>query len=187
MSNDELPNVVIAGVGSAGARATYLFTKKLDTTKFNLIVINPRPDYILYPATARLVVSDRDRIKEKVFVPIDSILKGKGRFVQGKVVKVEHRKEGGGTVAVSNGETISYRVLILSPGVSWDRPFDFPEGSDGLDNYLSSNRQAIEKAGSIVLVGAGAVGCGMSIFFGVNPLDFKYLQRLPVNSEIFTL
>ncbi|KAF9454135.1 FAD/NAD(P)-binding domain-containing protein [Macrolepiota fuliginosa MF-IS2] len=185
MSNDTLPNVVVVGVGSAGARAAHLFTKKLDTAKFNLVVVNPRPDYILYPATARLVVSDRDHIREKVFVPIENILKGKGRFIQGKVVKVEPGKEGGGLVAISNGETIPYHVLILSPGVSWENPFGFPEGSDDLDGYLNPNRQAIEKASSIVLVGAGAVGCEIAgelkDIFPEKKITIVHGDSLPLN------
>lgn len=158
-------NVIVVGAGSAGGRAVHLLTQSLDTTKFNLIVINPRPESILYPATARVVSSDRDNIKDKVFVPIESILKGKGRFIQGKVTKVEPGKHGGGTVVVSNGEAIPFRALILSPGVSWDSPFGFPEGSGEVDGYLSAQRQAFEKATSIVLVGAGAVGLGMSLAF----------------------
>jgi NADH dehydrogenase FAD-containing subunit len=170
MSKEGLPNIVVVGAGSAGSRAAYQLTKKLDTTKFNIVVVDPRPYSILYPATARLVVSDRDNIKDKIFLPIESILKGKGRFVLGEVTKVEPGKEGGGggTVTVSNGETIAYRVLILSPGVSWDNPLGFPEASDGLDNYLASYRQAFKKAEKIVLVGAGAVGCGMRLVFSAT-------------------
>lgn len=158
-------NVVVVGAGSAGGRAARLLTQSLDTTRFNLVVINPRPETILYPATARVVSSNRDNIKDKVFVPIESILKGKGRFIQGKVTKVEPGNDGGGTVVISNGEVISFRVLILSPGVSWDNPFGFLEGSGEVDGYLNVQRQAFEKASSIVLVGAGAVGCGMFLAF----------------------
>ncbi len=158
-------NIIIVGAGCAGTRAAHLLAKSLDTTKFHLIVINPRPLSILYPATARVLSSDRANLEDKVFIPIESILKGKGRFVLGKVTKVEPGKHGGGNVVVSNGETITFNTLILSPGVSWDNPFGFPEGSDDLDGFLSAQRQAFEKATSIVLVGAGAVGCGMSYLF----------------------
>lgn len=160
--NNERPNVVIVGIGGGGARAAYRLTQSLDTTKFNLVVINPRPYYVLYPTTARLVVSDKDDLKEKVFIPIESILKGKGRFVQGTATKVEPGKESGGTVVVDNGETIPYRTLILSPGVSWDNPLAFPESPDQLETYLTVNRQAFEKAKDILLVGAGAVGAEMA-------------------------
>jgi len=185
MSNTELPNIVVVGAGSAGGRAAHLLTKSLDTTKFNLIVINPRPECILYPATARVVASSRDNLKDRVFVPIESILKGKGRYVQGRATKVEPEKDGGGTVVVSNGEAISYRVLILAPGVSWDNPFGFPEGSDELDSYLSAQRQAFERATSIVLAGAGAVGCELAgelrDIFPDKKITLVHGSSLPLN------
>lgn len=105
------------------------------------------------------MVSDRDSLQEKIFVPIEEVLKGKGRFIEGKVTRVEPRN-GGGHVVLSTGETVPYRALILSTGVSWASPFQFPEGSDSLDDYLSSSRKAFKDANRIVLVGAGAVGSG---------------------------
>ncbi|KAF5352398.1 hypothetical protein D9756_005947 [Leucocoprinus leucothites] len=190
MSKDDLPNIIIVGAGSAGSRAAYQLSKKLDTTKYNLVVINPRPYTILYPATARAVVSDKDNLKEHIFVPIEDILKGKGRLVLGKATKVEPAsgKEGGsgGTVTVSNGETISYRALILSPGVSWDNPIGFPDGADGLNAYLASDRESFEKSEKIVLVGAGAVGlelCGeIRDVFPDKQITMVHGDTLPLNS-----
>ncbi|KXN88798.1 hypothetical protein AN958_06667 [Leucoagaricus sp. SymC.cos] len=188
MEKQDFSNIVIVGAGSAGTRAAYQLIKKLDHTKFNLIVINPRPYHILYPATARVIVSDRDNLKDRIFVPIEDILKGKGRFVLGKVTKIEPDKKeaGGGTVLVSNGETISYRFLVLSPGVSWDNPLRFPEGLNGLDAYLASDRQSFEKAEKIVLVGAGAVGCELAgelrDIYPDKELTIVHGDTLPLNN-----
>ncbi|KAJ3561675.1 hypothetical protein NP233_g10050 [Leucocoprinus birnbaumii] len=160
MSKKTLPNIVVVGSGSAGTSAAYQLAQKLDATKYNLVVINPRPYTIFYPATARAVVSDRDNLREQIFIPIEDFLRGKGRFVLGKVTRVEpNQKEGGGTVTVSNGDTIPYHTILLSPGVIWDNPIRFPDGAtSGLDAYLSVYREAIKNAEKIVLVGAGAVG-----------------------------
>ncbi|KAF9454136.1 FAD/NAD(P)-binding domain-containing protein [Macrolepiota fuliginosa MF-IS2] len=152
-------NIVIAGLGSAGARLAHLLLTELDEAEYNIVIVSPRPFYILYPATARLVVSDIDNLQEHVFIPVDKILKGKGTFIQAKVAQIEEaRGRDGGEVVLDNGERMPYRVLVLATGASWEHPLSFPNSPQDVLEYLTKSREAFEKAKSILLIGAGAVG-----------------------------
>lgn len=160
-------NVVIVGGGAGGAITARTLSKSLDASKFNLILIDPRPNFILLPATVRLVVSKPEGIEDQVLIPLkDIFIKGKGTFIQEKVERIEKSSSGrGGHVVLSNNERVAFDALVLSPGSTWPSNFGFPDEPNQLRQYWADSRATIKAANNIVLVGGGAVGLGMLSFF----------------------
>lgn len=158
-------NIVIIGGGAGGAITARTLSKSLDTSKFNLILIDPRPNFILLPATVRLIVSKPEGIEDQVLIPLkDIFIKGRGTFIQAKVDTIEKSEKGrGGNVVLSNNERVAFDALVLSPGSTWPNNFGFPDDPKQLRQYWAASRASIKAANSIVLVGGGAVGLGMSI------------------------
>lgn len=157
--NDDRRSIVIVGGGAGGSRVAHVLSTKLDAEKFNLILIDARPDFLLLPATARAVVTNPDNLEKRVLVPLKDVFsKNNGTFIQAEVSGIE-KSEDGGYVVLSNEERIQYNILVLSPGSRWSAPFAFPNNSIR-DNFYAS-RAKIEAAQNIVLVGAGAVGIGV--------------------------
>ncbi|KIL60313.1 hypothetical protein M378DRAFT_14191 [Amanita muscaria Koide BX008] len=152
-------NVVVVGGGGGGATTARLLSAKLDSSRYNLILINPRPYFIAWPATLRAAVSDIDNLDEKIFVPLDKVFhNGNGTFLQGKVKDIETDPGNRGSVVLESGETIPYEVLVLSPGSIWTGPIAFPEEDEKVKDFLRNSRAAFQRAQNIVLAGGGSVG-----------------------------
>ncbi|KIL56785.1 hypothetical protein M378DRAFT_133689 [Amanita muscaria Koide BX008] len=152
-------NIVIVGGGGGGAATARLLSAKLDSSKYNLILINPRPYFIAWPATLRAAVSDIDNLDEKIFVPLDKVFhNGNGTFIQGKVTDIKIESGNRGSVVLQDGETIPYEVLVLSPGSIWTGPIAFPEEDEKVKGFIRNSRSAFQGAQNIVLAGGGAVG-----------------------------
>ncbi|KAH9477120.1 Apoptosis-inducing factor-like protein B [Psilocybe cubensis] len=153
--NDDRKNIVIVGGGAGGSRVAHSLSTKLDTAKFNIVLIDARPDFILLPATARAVVSNPNNLEKRILVPLKDVFsKNNGTFIQAEVTGIE-KSENGGVVVLSNEERIPYDILVLSPGSRWTAPFAFP--NNNIRDYFYASRANIEAAQNIVLVGAGAV------------------------------
>ncbi|KAG6899186.1 hypothetical protein C0993_012555 [Termitomyces sp. T159_Od127] len=128
-------NIIIVGGGSAGVNAARALSKTLDSSKYELILVNPLPYRIWLIATLRLAVTQDEDLKNNIFLPYDKVfLNGNGKFVRGKVVSFTHSKEGG-TVTLESGETID---------------------TDGVTEHLSTFHGKFSKAKHIVLAGGGA-------------------------------
>jgi len=111
MASTPKQNVVVVGGGISGVTVAQGLSKKLDHGKFNLILIEPRPHYVVLPATARMVVTNDEKFTQTVVFPFDRVFaEGKGVVKQDKVVRI---KEGEGEEAseleLANGETLQYR------------------------------------------------------------------------------
>ncbi|KAG5353578.1 Apoptosis-inducing factor 2 [Termitomyces sp. T112] len=151
-------NIVIVGGGSAGVNTARALSKTLDSTKYELILINPLPYRIWLVATLRLAVTQDEALKNDIFLPYDKVfINGHGKFVQGKVVSFEQSKEGG-SVTLESGEKIDYHILLLSQGSNWNGPPDFPHTDTGVQEHISSLHSKLANARHIVLAGGGAVG-----------------------------
>lgn len=99
-------NIVIVGGGSAGANAARVLSKTLDSSKYELILINPLPYRIWLVATLRLAVTQDGNLKDDIFLPYDKVfINGNGKFIEGKVMSFTHSKEGG-SVTLESGEKI---------------------------------------------------------------------------------
>lgn len=162
--NDDKKHIVVVGGGAGGAQSARAMSAKLDTSKYTLTLINPRPYYICLPTTPRMTVSDADGLEEKVLVPYDKLFhNGAGTFLQGKVAAIEKPTATGGHVVLENGERVPFDVLVLSPGSIWEGPIAFPEDKDEVTEFLKTIRASIKNAKDIVLAGGGAVGIGKSL------------------------
>ncbi|KAF9461151.1 FAD/NAD(P)-binding domain-containing protein [Collybia nuda] len=152
-------NIVIVGGGGAGANAARALSRTLDSSKYQLILINPLPYRIWLIATLRLSVSTQDDLQKSIMIGYDKVfVDGKGKFVQGTVTTFESNKQGGGSVTLESGEKIDYHILALTQGATWTGPPGFPRTDDGVKEHVKSLQTKFSKAKDIVLVGGGAVG-----------------------------
>ncbi|KAG6891132.1 hypothetical protein C0992_010427 [Termitomyces sp. T32_za158] len=156
-------NIIIVGGGSAGVNAARALSKSLDSSKYQLILINPLPYRIWLIATLRLAVTQDKDLRDNIFLPYDKIfINGNGKFVEGKVVSFVH-SEDGGSVTLESGEKIDYHVLLLSQGSNWNGPPGFPGSTSGVTEHLSTLHNKLVKAKHIVLAGGGAVGIALEL------------------------
>lgn len=151
-------NVVIVGGGSAGATIARELSSKLDPSRYSVILVTSRPEFLYLPAALRVLVVDGHPI-EDAFMPYDQLFAdGKGSIKVATVTNIENNKEGrGGNVLLSNGEAIQYEALVLAPGSIWDGPLAFPETQEQYQDHIRSWRQKFRDAKHIVLVGGGSV------------------------------
>lgn len=167
--NDDRKNIVIVGAGGGGSSAARTLSAKLDASRYNIILINPRPYYIPLPAMPRVVVSDVDNLEEQAFPSLDKVFHNdNGTFVLGKVALIEKKTGKGGSVVLENGERIPFEVLVLSTGSIWSGPIAFPDDATEVTEFIKNGRDAFEKAQKIVIAGGGAVGLG-KVTFGHVP------------------
>lgn len=164
---DNRKNIVIVGGGGGGSQTARALSAKLDASRYHLILINPRPYYILLPAMARLAVSDTDHLEDRAFVPYDKVFhNGNGTFLQGKVTTIEKVSgKRGGEIILDSGERVPFEFLVLAPGAIWPGPLAFPDDKEKVTEFISEGRAALSNASDIVLVGGGAVGIGESSGF----------------------
>ena len=159
--NDNRQNIVIVGAGGGGSAAARTLSAKLDASRYNIILINPRPYYIPLPAMPRVVVSNVDNLEDQAFPSLDKVFHNdNGTFVLGKVASIEKNTEKGGKVVLENGERIPFEVLVLATGSIWTGPIAFPDDTVEVLEFIKNGRDAFEKAQKIVIAGGGAVGLG---------------------------
>ena len=159
--NDDRQNIVIVGAGGGGAVTVRTLSAKLDASRYNIVLINPRPYYIPLPLMPRVVVSNVDNVEDQAFPSLDKVFHNdNGTFVLGKVASIEKNTEKGGSVVLENGERIPFEVLVLATGSSLTGPFAFPDDTVKVSEFIKNGRDAFEKAQKIVIAGGGAVGLG---------------------------
>lgn len=163
--SDDQKNVVVVGGGWAGVQITRALSAKLDASKYNLILVNARPFHIHMLAGARLTTTDAGNLEDIAFMPYDKVfVNGNGSLKVGKVIAISANEGGrGGVLTLQDGETLSYEILVLSPGSVWNGPVAFPDGKDELTEWVKQWRSKYAKASHIAVVGGGAVGietCG---------------------------
>ena len=156
-------NIVIVGGGGAGNTIAKALSAKLDASRYQLIVINPRPFELFYPALIRTVVTAEGRVEDGALNPISKVFaNGNGTVKLGHVARVEHAgaEATGGRVVLEDGEVIEFAVLVLAPGSVWEGPLVFPDTREEVDKHLADWRAKFKDAKHIVLAGGGAVGIG---------------------------
>ena len=178
-------NVLVVGGGVSGVTIARGLSKKLDHSKYNLILIEPRPRHIWLPATVRMVVTSDEKFVDNVVVPLDRIFaKGKGTIKHDNAVGIKEGKgEEESELELASGETLQYRgenrtrvflhlrlshynlvipALVLATGSKWSGPLDFPDGETDLRQFVSQWRERFRAAPDVVIVGGGAVGIELS-------------------------
>ncbi|KAJ7611148.1 FAD/NAD(P)-binding domain-containing protein [Mycena rosella] len=156
--------VIVVGGGSAGVNIARPLSAQLDASKYNLILINPRPFRVLLPATIRMIVSDVDDLGTTALVPYDKLFHGgKGTFLQDSVHGIHQSAgENKGVVVLGSGQQVPYDILILATGMSWEDPISFPDSPEDAKNYLATSHEKFASAQSYLLVGGGAVGAELA-------------------------
>ncbi|KAF5379373.1 hypothetical protein D9615_006582 [Tricholomella constricta] len=151
-------NIVIVGGGGAGVTAARALSRTLDSSKYELILINPLPYRIWLVASLRLIVTQDEALRKDIMLPFDKVfVNGKGKFVEGTVTSIDPTKDAS-SVTLESGEKIDYHVLLLAQGASWFGPPAFPRTNDGVNEHIKTLNSQLTKAQDIVLVGGGAVG-----------------------------
>jgi len=184
MASARKQNVVVVGGGISGVTVAQGLSKKLDHTKFNLIVIEPRPHHIWLPAVARMVVTSDENFAKTAILPFNRLFaKGKVVVKRDKVLSIKEGKgEETGELKLAGGETLTYRgehlcrrlrvsysntrfvtlALILATGSKWSGPICLPESEADLRQVVSQWREKFKAAEEVVIVGGGAVGVELS-------------------------
>ncbi|KAL0564788.1 hypothetical protein V5O48_017250 [Marasmius crinis-equi] len=156
MSSNKKTSVVIVGGGIAGTAIARSLSGSLDASKNEIILISPHPYLVLLPATLRMVVSDADKLEETALVPLDRLfLKDNGTFVQGEVARIDEPER---EVELTNGEKVSFDILVLATGTKWGGPIALPNDSSQVQGFIEERRREFKEAKDILLVGGGSVG-----------------------------
>ncbi|KAJ7599214.1 FAD/NAD(P)-binding domain-containing protein [Mycena floridula] len=153
-------HIVIVGGGHGGSTLARALSGKLDGSLYHITLIDRRPWSIHLIASLRVNVSDSGNLENTAFLPYDRIFKkANGTFKQGILRSIEKNESGqGGTVVLENKMRIPYDALVLATGSKWEDIIDFPDEPQDITNFIKGNRENIQKAKDIVLVGGGAIG-----------------------------
>lgn len=134
----------------------------LDPLKHQLILIVARPQFAYLPGALRILV-DKDTPITSVFLPYDSVFdKFPAELKIGCVSSIDENKAGkGGRVVLKTGEQVSYDVLAVATGSSWQGFLSFPDEQASYEEHIKLWQSKFEKAQNIVIIGGGAVGIGL--------------------------
>lgn len=136
-----------------------------------------RPQYTHLPAALRVLI-DKDTPINTLFMPYDKIFdKFPGELKIASVSSIDENKTlQGGRVILKTGEQITYDILAVATGSSWQGFISFPSEQALYEEHIQLWRNKFAKAEDIVIVGGGAVGIGKSMIL-------FYLRRLTVFSR----
>lgn len=164
MSHTSKKTIVIVGGGSGGVALARSLSSSLDAERYSLILVDSRPYSIWLVAAARVSISDVDDLERRAFLSFDKFFsKGTGSFVQGTVTAVEKSAGApGGRVLLDDGGRIDWDVLVLAPGAQWEGPVAFGNDPAKISEFIQENRASVRNAESVLIVGGGSVGIGMS-------------------------
>ena len=128
---------------------------------YNVILVTSRPHYTYLPAAMRTLVSTEMPL-DSLFMPYDRLFQNTtGVLKIGSVTSIEEKAGNGGNIILSDGETISYDVLVLATGSTWDGLVAFPEEEKDYFEHVHLWRNKFKIAQDIVIMGGGAVGIGL--------------------------
>lgn len=155
-------NIVIVGSGGAGVLLASQLSSRVDSSKHNIVLISPGGRHFVMPSLIRMVVTDDGHLEERAALPLSEMLTGRVEVKIGKVVGIEDDGElgTGGSVTLESGEQVSYKVLVLATGSSFEGPLAFPDAYADVLDYVKQWRSKFAKANHVAIVGAGSVGLG---------------------------
>ncbi|MEL6874192.1 MAG: FAD-dependent oxidoreductase [Pseudomonadota bacterium] len=138
--------LVIVGGGYAGTMLAKALDDRADVT-----LIEPRDKWVHNVAMIRAMA--QPELLDRIVMPYDGLLKN-GRIVRGRVQSLRDS-----TAILENGDEVSGDILVVAIGSSYAAPFKM-QGDDSAA-FLKTVRKTIDridKAQSLAIVGAGAVG-----------------------------
>lgn len=183
-SDDRKKNIVVVGGGYAGIHVVNYTAKKLDHSKYNIILVNPRPYYIHLIAALRMTVTSAGKLEDTALIPYDRL---PCTFVQAKVTTIQETAPGkGGVLVLDNGDQLDYAVLVLGTGSIWQGLPAFGDTEKEVKDHIREWRDKFSRVKSVVIVGGGAVGIGKCQACYEITLSHNAPQRLRVKSETCT-
>ncbi|KAG6860558.1 hypothetical protein C0995_009840 [Termitomyces sp. Mi166 len=160
--SSELKTVIVVG-GGAGALVARQLSALLNPSKHNLILVSARPHFQHYVGSIRAAVTPEGGFDEQVMMPFDKLLvNGNGVIINAEVISISESGEEGGSVTLSNGESIHWDALVLATGSTWEGPLDIPKYQPETLEWFKEWQGKFAKAKDVLLVGGGAVGIGVS-------------------------
>ncbi|WP_427018768.1 NAD(P)/FAD-dependent oxidoreductase [Pseudarthrobacter sp. P1] len=140
------PSVVVIGGGYAGINLAKALDGHADVT-----LVEPKDAFVHNIAALRSVV--QPDFLPRMFLPYGHLL-GRGAVVRDRAVRVDGR-----TVELASGRRLVPDITVLATGSS----YPFPAKSDDVDTAAAIGRYSaahrnLERAGRVMLLGAGAVG-----------------------------
>lgn len=142
--------ITIIGGGYAGI----MLAKQLEAHA-DISLIEPRDKWVHNVAMIRALA--RPELLDEIVMPYDGLLQ-KGKLCRGRAVAID-----GTTTILENGTTISGDKVIVATGSNYALPFKMQ--NDDSAAFVSQAKKVmaqIDKAQSIAIVGAGAVGCELA-------------------------
>lgn len=160
--------VTIVGGGYGGIT----LAKALDDVA-EVTLIEQKDTFVNHAAALRAAV-DREWA-EKIFMPYDNLLT-RGRRIHGTALSVR-----GTSVHVSDGQTIDADHLVLATGTAYPFPAKHMESSAVIAQArIERGHASLEKAGSVLVVGAGDVGIEL---VGEITSAFPHINVIVVEAE----
>lgn len=136
--------VIGGGIGGVGT------AKRLDDVA-DVVLIEPRDTFFYNIAALRGVVDPR--WTDRLFLPYDRLL-GRGRVLRDRAVRVT-----GTEVTLGSGDRIAADFIVLATGSTYPYPAKIDINDDeAAKAKIRATREALTRAGRILLLGAGSVG-----------------------------
>lgn len=170
-------NIVVVGGGFAGVSAVKELAKKLDKSRYELILLTSKPYFVHILALARMSVVDTDNLDNTALIPY-SKLQGFTHKV-GTVTAIEETAPGqGGSVVLKDGERVPYAALVLATGSLWPGPMDLGDSDEEIRHSLKVWRGRYASARHVVVVGGGAVGIG-ELVLALGNISVSFPDPIP--------
>ncbi|KIL66928.1 hypothetical protein M378DRAFT_185911 [Amanita muscaria Koide BX008] len=120
-------------------------------------------------------------------IPLNHLFDGgHGKLIVGKVASIVDEGAHGGHITLEDGTELTWSVLVLAPGSTWEGPFALPEGpkEDCID-HIRKWRNKFKRARNIVIGGAGAIGIELATEikdrYPEKDVTLVHGQDLPMN------
>jgi len=168
-------NIVIVGASYAGINTAHYILKytipRLPTTStYNVILLNPSPDFYHRHASPRSLVSEKAYPDEKIFINIASAFSQYStthnfRFIQGIAVGVDPLQRllfytSSPATSANERSSLPYTSLIIASGCRSTSPYFSDQGKDGSEvrHALTQMRKDLSTATTVVVGGGGPSG-----------------------------
>ncbi|KDR73138.1 hypothetical protein GALMADRAFT_125165 [Galerina marginata CBS 339.88] len=162
-STQERQNIVIVGGGSVGLTTFDAIAATLDASKYNLVLITPRPFYTHLIAGLRMVVTSEGGLEDRILMPLDKKFDADHKkLIVAEVTSITDDGAKDQHVTLDNGETVPFFILVLGPGSLWEGPLAFSNTKAEILESVQSWREKFKNAKDIVLVGGGAIGAELA-------------------------
>ena len=164
-ASSSLRTVVIIG-GGAGALVARQLSTLLDPTTHNLILITARPHFQHYIGSIRAAVTSEGGFDAQSLMPLDRLLvNGNGKIITAEVTAFSEDSDAeGGSVMLSNGDSVRWDALVLATGSTWEGPLHIPKSRKEALEWFRDWQERFGEAQDVLLVGGGSVAVGAFSF-----------------------